>query len=152
MRKLTSKLKNSDLSLFFVKILECLLFIHRLCLLHRDLSGIYTSEAFKSALLASQRHIVVLSSAFMSTEWQHVQELALNYKKLIILKVNNLEESIPESGQKFIQASSKVLKWSDTKIGFWNNLKFFLPDPPRLPTKEGGAELDVSGKPNFFEF
>ena len=87
----------------------------------------------------------------MSTEWQHVQELALNYKKLIILKVNNLEESIPESGQKFIQASSKVLKWSDTKIGFWNNLKFFLPDPPRLPTKEGGAELDVSGIPKFFE-
>ena len=90
---------------------------------------------------------MVLSSAFIATEWQHVQELVLNYKKLIILKVENLEESISEPGQqKFLQASSKVLKWSsDENSGFWKKLKYFLPDPPRLPTKEGGAELDTSG-------
>ena len=81
----------------------------------------------------------------MATEWQYVQDLVLNYKKLIILKIDNLEEAIPENGHKFIQGSSKTLEWSENKSEFWNSLKYFLPDPPRLPTKEGGAELDVSG-------
>ena len=31
---------------------------HRVCLNHRDLSGIYTSEAFKSAIAASVCHLV----------------------------------------------------------------------------------------------
>ena len=85
----------------------------------------------------------------MATEWQHVQDLVLNYKKLVILKVDNFQDSLPEAGLKFIQASTKVLEWSaddNSATGFWNSLKYFLPDPPRLPTKEGGAELDVSGQ------
>jgi hypothetical protein len=118
---------------------------YRLCLLHRDLAGIYTSEAFKSALAASSTHIVVLSRAFLATEWQHVQDLVMNYKQLIIINVDmeKLEDK-PEDVRNFTRASSRVLPWSD-EPGFWNGLKYYLPDPPRLPTKEGGAELDVSG-------
>ena len=139
---------NKDNDSFINVLCQNLEPTYRLCLLHRDLSGIYTSEAFKSALLASRRHLVVMSSAFMATEWQHVQDLVLNYKKLVILKVDNFQDSLPEAGLKFIQASSKVLEWSaddNSATGFWNSLRYFLPDPPRLPTKEGGAELDVSG-------
>jgi len=33
---------------------------YRLCLHHRDLSGIYTSEAFKSAIAASVCHLVMI--------------------------------------------------------------------------------------------
>jgi hypothetical protein len=32
--------------------------VYRICLNHRDLSGIYTSEAFKSAVAASVCHLV----------------------------------------------------------------------------------------------
>ena len=40
---------------------------YKLCLHHRDLSGIYTSEAFKSAICASDWQIVILSKALMAT-------------------------------------------------------------------------------------
>ena len=56
---------------------------YRLCLLHRDLSGIYTSEAFKSALQASKRHLVLMSGSFLSTEWEHFQDVLLNPTKLV---------------------------------------------------------------------
>lgn len=121
---------------------------YRLCLLHRDLAGIYTSEAFKSALLASRTHLVVLSRAFMATEWQHMQDLVLNYKSLIVIQVDDLETPKSSDVKKFTKASTKLLKWSsgdDQRKQFWNALKYYLPDPPRLPTKEGGAELDISG-------
>ena len=45
-------------------------------------------------------------------------------------------------------SSSKLLKWQQQKQ-FWKTLKYHLPDPPKLPTKEGGAELDVSGAWKF---
>ena len=63
---------------------------YRLCLLHRDLAGIYTSEAFKSALQASKRHLVLMSGSFLSTEWEHFQDLVLNPTKLVRLAINFL--------------------------------------------------------------
>ena len=123
---------------------------YRLCLLHRDLSGIYTSEAFKSALEASKRHIVLLSRSFFATEWQHFQKHLPDYKKLILIKLDldeaeNAEEIEPDdaTAKKFLSgSSSKVLSWSN-KPKFWQSLKYYLPDPPRLPTKEGGKYLDM---------
>ncbi len=41
---------------------------YRLCLLHRDLAGIYTSEAFKSALEASSRVVVLFSKVLLVTD------------------------------------------------------------------------------------
>ena len=129
---------------------------YRLCLLHRDLSGIYTSEAFKSALAASKRHIVLLSRSFFATEWQHFQEHLPDYQKLILIKLDldsdNDTEAIneDEAARKFLASASKVLTWS-TRQRFWSDIKYYLPEPPRLPTKEGGAELDVSGVWTFNE-
>ncbi len=125
---------------------------YRLCLLHRDLAGIYTSEAFKSALEASKRHIVLLSRSFFVTEWQHFQDHLPDYKKLIVVKLdldaedNSEQQQVEKSEEKkFLSTmSSKVLSWSN-KPRFWQSIRYYLPDPPKLPTKEGGAELDVSG-------
>ena len=125
---------------------------YRLCLLHRDLSGIYTSEAFKSAVSASKRHIVLLSRSFLATEWQHFQEHLPDYQKLILIKLdlenNDTEDTDDQAFRKFL-SNSKTLTWDSQH--FWTAVKYFLPDPPRLPTKEGGAELDVSGVWTFNE-
>lgn len=124
---------------------------YRLCLLYRDLTGIYTSEAFKSAMEASQRHIIMMSPAFFANEWQRFQEEHLpDYKKLIVIKLNmeaaGDQAAFDESAAKeFLSTlSSKVLSWSD-ESRFWQSVRYYLPDPPKLPTKEGGAELDLSG-------
>ena len=143
---------NKDNEPFVTEFCHNLEPTYRLCLLHRDLAGIYTSEAFKSALEASKRHIVLLSRSFFATEWQHFQEHLPDYKKLILIKLDlddeeNSEEAEAEDpmAKKFLSgSSSKVLTWS-SKPKFWQSLRYYLPDPPRFPTKEGGAELDLSG-------
>ena len=152
---------NKDNEPYVQDICQSLEPTYRLCLLHRDLAGIYTSEAFKSAVQASKRHIVVLSKSFIGTEWQHFQDTLLNPKKLIIINVEDqyCEEMQSEDlhqykeVKKYIksnQSSSKILKWNaNDEKQFWNSLKYYLPDPPKLPTKEGGAELDVSGAWKF---
>ena len=144
---------NKDNEPFLAEFCQNLEPTYRLCLLHRDLAGIYTSEAFKSALEASKRHIVLLSRSFFATEWQHFQEHLPDLQKLILIKLDlddteNAEE-VDETAKKFLSgSSSKVLSWSN-KAKFWHTVRYYLPDPPRLPTKEGGAELDLSGVWSF---
>ena len=149
---------NKDNEPYVQDICQSLEPTYRLCLLHRDLAGIYTSEAFKSAVQASKRHIVVLSKSFIATEWQHFQDTLLNPKKLIIIKVEDEELQSEDLHQykevkkyiKSTQSSSKILKWNaNDEKQFWKSLRYYLPDPPKLPTKEGGAELDVSGAWKF---
>ena len=44
---------------------------YKICFHHKDLPAIpYTSEAMKSAITASLVHIVILSRAFLNTEWE----------------------------------------------------------------------------------
>ena len=45
---------NKDSDTFINVLCQTLEPTYRLCLLHRDLSGIYTSEAFKSALIGKK--------------------------------------------------------------------------------------------------
>ena len=74
-----------------------------------------------------------------------------DYKKLILIKLDldeaeNAEEIEPDdaTAKKFLSgSSSKVLSWSN-KPKFWQSVRYYLPDPPRLPTKEGGKYLDIS--------
>ena len=99
---------------------------YRLCLLHRDLSGIYTSEAFKSAVQASRKYIVLLSPHFLATEWQHFQETWLSPQKLIIIKVDDqglqLDLDQFQDVQKFLKTVKKMIKWHPEKQ-LWKNLK-----------------------------
>ena len=70
----------------------------------------------------------------------------------IIIKIDQDLNSEGTEIKKFLK-HSKSLHWTrnDNQKTFWNSLKFYLPDPPKLPTKEGGAELDVSGAWKFSE-
>ncbi len=134
---------------------------HRLCLLHRDLSGIYTSEAFKSAQRASARCILVFSQAFFSGgggggggEWEYVRELGLRAKDCVVVLAPDLDGSQEEVAEKAAAAAElmrrarRTLAWGEGR--FWRRLRFHLPDPTRSSgRKEGGAELDVSGAWTF---
>ena len=90
---------NKDNEPFVTEFCHNLEPTYRLCLLHRDLAGIYTSEAFKSALEASKRHIVLLSRSFFATEWQHFQEHLPDYKKLILIKLDLDDEENSEEAE-----------------------------------------------------
>ncbi len=131
---------------------------YRLCLHHRDLAGIYTSEAFKSALTASARLVLVLSQGFMATEWDHVRrELTLEDTAAIIVLASDTDRteltSANPDAAKVIKTASSVLKWQHEKgeKKFFRRLRFQLPDPDlskvrkKTAAVEGGAELDVSG-------
>ncbi|TRY62905.1 hypothetical protein TCAL_07138, partial [Tigriopus californicus] len=117
---------------------------YRVCVNHRDLSGIYASEAFKSAISASSRQFVFLSQGFLASEWDYVKEIVLH--NCIIIIGNDLSKEDMRSRPdvtSFIQSSKKVLKWNDPSI--WRKIRFYLPDPSKPKTKMGGAELDTSG-------
>ena len=71
-----------------------------------------------------------------------------NLARQIIVKIDrDLETEASTEVNKFLK-NSKSLDWA-SQSKFWKSLKFYLPDPPKLPTKEGGAELDVSGAWKF---
>ena len=117
---------------------------YRLCLNHRDLSGIYTSEAFKSAVTASMRHVIILSEGFFATEWDYVKDLDLSNVIIIFTTdISKNDEIITKDASEFIKSSRKRIKYNSGK--FWRLLRYYLPDPTKIDTKEGGAELDVSG-------
>lgn len=123
----------------FVKPLEP---SYKLCLHHRDLSGIYTSEAFKSAQAASDWQIVVLSQGLLATEWDYVKDLILPDCLVVLADDINLRAD-DQKLKTFLKSARKVVRWKDD--GFWRKVRYYLPDPTKIRTKEGGAELDVSG-------
>ena len=127
---------------------------YRLYLHHRDLAGIYNSEAFKSALTASLAHVVVLSQAFLATEWEQVKELVLSNCIVIICEDITRQDILSNPDlHAFIKSVKHSLNWNDA--AFWRKLRYYLPDPiqsnkrlvqaSKILAKEAGAELDVSG-------
>ena len=119
---------------------------YRLCLHHRDLSGIYTSEAFKSAMAASEWQIVILSEGLLATEWDYVKDLLI--ANCLIVVADGMDLKVEDQKVRaFMKSAKRVVRWSEPS--FWRKLRYFLPDPTKVITKEGGAELDVSGAWTF---
>ena len=118
---------------------------YRLCVHHRDLSGIYTSEAFKSAMKASSRHVVVMSQGFLASEWDYVKNDAMLTNVVIVQLDDFGPEDVAgrEDVKAFFKAAKHVLKWKDP--WFWRKLRFYLPDPTKPVSRAAGAELDTSG-------
>ena len=115
---------------------------YKFCLHHRDLAGIYTSEAFKSAIAASDWQMVVLSKGLLATEWDYVKDLMLPNCMIVIKDVDAAKEEDLKT-KDFIKSAKKVVTWKESN--FYQKLRYYLPDPTKITTKEGGAELDVSG-------
>ena len=105
---------------------------YRLCLEHRDLpQSSSIADAFPGVSQLCAKHLLVVSRAYLESEWPQIKFAVKDFKKwrpVIIL----LEElmpldlaAVPEFN--LLLKAGAVLRWSDA--GFWNKLRFYLPDP-----------------------
>ena len=105
---------------------------YRLCLQHRDLPSSSTIvDAFPGVSRLCTRHILVVTRAYIESEWPQIKFAVKEFKKwkpVIVL----LEElmpldlaAVPEFN--LLLKAGSVVRWSDA--GFWNKLRFYLPDP-----------------------
>jgi len=111
---------------------------YRLCLHHRDLVGNSRNsmDAVMSASKASARTIIVVSKAFLASEWDQIKTVLLSpesndiSRNVIIILLEDMfdYESIQNFEVKtFINSSPHVLRWHESK--FWTKLRYLLPDP-----------------------
>ena len=111
---------------------------YRLCLHQQSLLGNNRNPAEMglSAAKAAARTVIVISKAFLASEWDHVKTFLLGPESgdisgnvIIILLEDMFEyENIQNFEVKtFINSSQHILRWRDCK--FWAKLKYLLPDP-----------------------
>ncbi len=105
---------------------------YKLCLQHRDLpSNSSFGDVFPGMAQLCARHILVVSRPYLESEWEQVK-YALQETKRLKLLVVLLEElvalelaAVPELNS--LLKASPVIRWGEA--GFWNKLRFHLPDP-----------------------
>ena len=111
---------------------------YRLCLHHRDLLGNNrnSAEAAQSAASASTRTVIVISKAFLASEWDMIKTVLLGpesgdiSRNVIIILLSDMfdYENIQNFEVKtFINSSQHILRWHESK--FWAKLRYLLPDP-----------------------
>ena len=111
---------------------------YRLCLHHRDLLGQNrnSSDAAQSAATASTRTVIVISKAFLASEWDLIKTFLLGpesgdiSRNVIIILLSDMfdYENIQNFEVKtFINSSQHILRWHESK--FWAKLRYLLPDP-----------------------
>ena len=111
---------------------------YRLCLHQQSLLGNNRNpaEAGLSAAKAAARTVIVISKAFLASEWDHIKTFLLGPESgdisgnvIIILLEDMFEyENIQNFEVKtFINSSQHILRWRECK--FWAKLKYLLPDP-----------------------
>jgi hypothetical protein len=114
---------------------------YRLCLQHRDFPpGTAITETWAAAHALCARVVMVVSRAFLATEWDRVQMMVQDTKTLVIVLVEELTSldlaAIPQF--RHLLNTSIVIKWSDQ--GVWKKLRFYLPDG-RKHAREGRTAL-----------
>ena len=127
---------------------------YRLCLHHRDLgpgTERNTGEAVSAATQASARTIIVMSRAFLASEWDSMRTVLLGSSSnsfarnvIIVLLEDMLDyENMQNFEVKtFIKNSPYVLRWQESK--FWAKLRYLLPDPSFQGDKTHTTQLDAT--------
>ena len=128
---------------------------YRLCLHHRDLgpgAGRSSGEAMTAAAKASARTVIIMSKAFLASEWDGIRAVLLgpnsqNFAKNVIIVL--LEDMMDFDNvqnfevKTFVKSCPYVLRWQESK--FWAKLRYLLPDPTCPPSdKNQTTQLDVS--------
>jgi hypothetical protein len=118
---------------------------YRLCLQHRDFPpGTATTETWAATQAWCARVVLVVSPAFLTTEWGQVQVLVQGTKTPVIVLIEELTSldlaAVPQF--RHLLGTSIVIKWNDP--GFWKKLRYHLPDG-RKHAREGRSSLHKPG-------
>ena len=131
---------------------------YKLCLQHRDLpTSSSISDSFPGVSQLCAKHLLVVSRAYLETEWTQIKYALQDHKKLqpILILLEELSSLDLAAAPEFnlLMKAGPVLKWTDT--GFWNKLRFYLPDSTRCQPRHHAymrnlnyhGETHVSPKP-----
>ncbi len=120
---------------------------YKLCLQYRDLphnSSITDTYPSISSLCAKQ--IIIASISYMETEWPRIKYSIENIRqwKPILILIEELSSLDLAKSPEFnlLMKTATVLRWSEA--GFWNKLKFYLPDAAHY-TYRRNLHLNTSG-------
>ena len=111
---------------------------YRLCLHQRDFpASTPVYDTVSVAVESSARALVVLSRSYLSLEWTQIRapfisSIMNNNTKVVFVQLEDIsqEEIAVYQDFKNLIEDSPVVKWGDG--GFWNKLRYFLPEPVYL--------------------
>ena len=104
---------------------------YKLCLQHRDLpTSSSISDSFPGVSQLCAKHLLVVSRAYLESEWTQIKFALQDHKKLqpILILLEELSSLDLAAAPEFnlLMKAGPVLRWTDA--GFWNKLRFYLPD------------------------
>jgi len=111
---------------------------YRLCLHQRDFPP--TTPVFDTVSVAvesSARAVVVLSRSYLASQWSQIRApfistILANNTKVVFIQLDDVSQeqisAFPDF--KHLFEDSPLVKWGDP--GFWNKLRYFLPEPVYL--------------------
>ena len=108
---------------------------HKLCLQHRDLpSNSSIADTFPGVSQLCAKHILIVSRGYLQSEWTQIKFALQDVKKkwrpviVILEELSTLDlAAAPEFN--LLLKTAVVLRWGET--GFWNKLRYYLPDGRR---------------------
>ena len=115
---------------------------YKLCLQHRDLpTSSSISDSFPGVSQLCAKHLLIVSRAYLESEWTQIKYGLQDHKKLhpILVLLEELSVLDLAAAPEFnlLMKAGPVLKWSDA--GFWNKLRFYLPDISHLRSRKQNA-------------
>ena len=109
---------------------------YRLCLHQRDFPPTTPlADTVSVAVESSTRAVVVLSRAYVSAAWAHIraafmEAVRANNTKVVFIQLDEEVELAGAGELRHLAEDSPVVRWADP--GFWNKLRYFLPEPVYL--------------------
>ena len=128
---------------------------YKLCLQHRDCpsgGGAYgLSETIGQAVESSRRTVMIISPNFIKAEWCRFEyKSALHQlfgnqrmynkpsKRLIVILIGDVAHKDLDADLKLYLKTNTYLQWGE--VGFWDKLRFALPDPIQQQTNRNGGQ------------
>ena len=104
---------------------------YRLCLQHRDLpNNSSIADTFPGVSQLCSKHLLIVSRAYLETEWTQIKFSLQDFKrwKPVIVLLEELTSLDLAAAPEFnlLLKAGPVVRWNET--GFWNKLRFYLPD------------------------
>ena len=127
---------------------------YKLCLQHRDCpsNGAYLSETIGQAVDSSKRTIMVISQNFMKAEWcrfeykSALHQLFKNRRKcLLVILIGDIPQKDLDPDLKLYLKTNTYFQWGE--IGFWDKLRFAMPDVPRHKTVHNSTQNSQRTRP-----